>query len=240
MKDIRRVIQRLVRRVFAKGVSVSTPLDPVSAVTVRLPPDFKGAVARLTDWNSVKDARHQRRRASVDVAGAHPLIVDFYVAFQRELERRGMAFYAHEFYRSDERQNELYAKGVTKARGAEGPHNYGCAVDVVHSMRFWDLTPKEWDVIGAIGKEVARKRHVKLTWGGDFRSIYDPAHWELTHWREVKDYHLEHMMDFDEVMEWADFLMIENAIKPSGRDGKLGTRAKLIADNRKIKKLLER
>ena len=41
-------------------------------------------------------------------------------------------------------------------------------------------------MIGGVGKEVARKMGLRVTWGGDFKSLYDPAHWELTDWRTVR------------------------------------------------------
>lgn len=69
-------------------------------------------------------------------------------------------------------------------RPGRSPHQFGMAVDIAHLTRAWDLTAKEWAVIGLIGKEVARKRKIRIVWGGDFKSIYDPAHWELADWKE--------------------------------------------------------
>lgn len=93
--------------------------------------------------------------------------------------------YPFYFVRTHDEQDRLYAKGVTKAKGGESPHNYGCAVDQVHYSRYWDLTKKEWAVIGLIGKEVARRRNIKIVWGGDW-GFYDPAHWELRDWRHYR------------------------------------------------------
>jgi len=112
--------------------------------------------------------------------------VFFYRRFIKEMEARGVAMFATEFNRSNERQRELKAKGVSKAGPGASPHNYGLAVDIVHLTRLWDLTEKEWDLIGTIGKEVARKMNLKVEWGGDW-NFYDPAHWEIRDWREVRD-----------------------------------------------------
>ncbi|QCS37219.1 hypothetical protein [Tortoise microvirus 70] len=59
------------------------------------------------------------------------------------------------------------------------------AVDIVHFGRYWDLSPKEWAVVGLIGKEVARRRNIKIVWGGDWR-FWDPAHWELKDWKALR------------------------------------------------------
>jgi hypothetical protein len=88
--------------------------------------------------------------------------------------------------RDEKRQNDLYEQGRSKAKGGNSPHQFGCAVDIVHATRYWQLSKKEWDIIGSIGKEIARKRHLKLDWGGDW-DFYDPAHWQLKNWRIRKD-----------------------------------------------------
>ena len=59
-------------------------------------------------------------------------------------------------------------------------------MDIVHASRAWNLTKKEWDVLGSIGKEIARKRNLKMEWGGDWK-FYDPAHWQIKDWRDQLD-----------------------------------------------------
>lgn len=90
--------------------------------------------------------------------------------------------YAHNMVRTSAQQQELYVRGVSKAKGFDSPHPNGCAVDIVHSTRAWDLTKSEWSMLGHIGKELAAQNGFKLVWGGDW-SFYDPAHWELANWR---------------------------------------------------------
>jgi hypothetical protein len=66
-------------------------------------------------------------------------------------------------------------------------------VDIIHASRAWNLTKKEWDVLGSIGKEIARKRNLKMEWGGDWDGregrpkFYDPAHWQIKNWRDLLD-----------------------------------------------------
>lgn len=145
----------------------------------------------LTDFDTLKTTAYLKKVHKCSREGTHPLIIDFYKALQKELQKRGYPFYAFYFYRSDALQARLKAQGVTKAGPGQSPHNHGCAVDVVHATRFWDLTRKEWAIIGAIGKEVARRRKIKLVWGGDWK-FYDPAHWELENWREYRWAGAEH------------------------------------------------
>jgi hypothetical protein len=116
----------------------------------------------------------------------HPDIVDFWKAMHKECKARRIPIRAYEFLRTRERQDELHAKGVSNAKAGRSPHQYGCAVDIISATKAWDLSKKQWDVIGSIGKEIARKRKIKITWGGDFQSLWDPAHWEIRDWEKIR------------------------------------------------------
>ena len=102
-------------------------------------------------------------------------------------------------YRSTQKQQQLYKKGrklhngrwrrtgepvVTHAKPGQSAHEYRLAVDVgllKHSNRHWiDDSDERWHTI--IGRVVSK---TKLTWGGGFRSLFDPAHIEDPNWREV-------------------------------------------------------
>ena len=117
--------------------------------------------------------------------GADPLIVEFERKFVKALKAYGIPFFAHEFVRDEARQNEFKERGVSRAAWGQSAHNFGCAVDIIHSTRGWQLSELEWNVIGLIGQETARKMNLKIKWGGDFKSLYDPAHWELEGWENV-------------------------------------------------------
>jgi hypothetical protein len=118
---------------------------------------------------------------------SHPDIQKFTIAFINECGKEGINVRAFEMYRTPERQMELYDQGVSNAISGDSPHQFGCAVDIISTPRAWQLTKKEWAVFGMIGKEIARKKNIPMTWGGDFKSLYDPAHWELTNWREYRE-----------------------------------------------------
>lgn len=131
------------------------------------------------------DYRDQQLRA--DQVGAHPIIREFSRLFIRRMARRfGVPMFAHNMVRDAATQRALYVQGVTKAPAGASPHNFGCAVDIVHSRLAWGLAEQSWTMLGHIGKELAHQNGWKLVWGGDWK-FYDPAHWELADWRELKE-----------------------------------------------------
>lgn len=153
-----------------------------------LPGSHMGAAQSLVAPLVVKSVDYLNRVHKVSRDGSDPDIVDFATAFLRDLQRRSMPFFVHCYVRSNAQQDTLYSQGVTKARAGQSPHNWGMACDIVHFGRFWELTQKEWAVVGEIGKEAARRRNIKITWGGDWK-FYDPAHWELTDWKKRITHH---------------------------------------------------
>lgn len=186
MKHQRRAIQRLLRKWFGKGSEGNrSPKTDKKAFAKRLATNHSEAAYKMADYPSIRTTAYLNKKIKTRTDGSEPEIIEFYNQLIKELEKRGFPFYAHCFYRSPARQARLYAQGVSKAKPGNSAHNWGCAVDVVHFRRHWDLTKKEWSIIGAIGKEVARKRKIKIVWGGDWK-FYDPAHWHLENWRDVR------------------------------------------------------
>lgn len=153
------------------------------AAPASLPGSHQEAAQSLVDPQIVNSIVYRNKLLQEPRHGVHPDMLDFTTAFLQDLARRAIPLFPHSFVRTHEQQNVLFERRVTLARGGESPHNWGMAVDIVHFGRYWNLTNKEWAVIGLIGKEVARRRKIKVTWGGDW-SFYDPAHWELADWKE--------------------------------------------------------
>jgi len=116
--------------------------------------------------------------------GANVDILEFERALLRRFRRLSVPMYAHNMVRTKDEQKALFVRGVSKTPD-KSAHLYGCAVDIVHGTRHWEIPRKAWDLVGHLGKEVAQSLGVKITWGGDFKSIYDPAHWEITGWRDL-------------------------------------------------------
>lgn len=181
MMHAARAIQRLLRRAMRPAVPAAfVSPDPI----IRLPSTHIEAAARLVDRAALESRAFFRRRSSVSDEGVDREFLDFVRALCRELNKRRMPFFAIQFVRSAAEQDQLYKMGRTRAKAGQSPHNFGMAADIVHYDRFWNLTSKEWAVIGLIGKEVARKRNLKVTWGGDW-NFYDPAHWERADWKKL-------------------------------------------------------
>lgn len=152
-----------------------------------LPSDYGEALRGLVNRDMLKSQKWQEQQLRADREGAHPDILEFERCFIRAMAKLGIPMFASEVNRSWLRQDELFALGHSRAKGGQSAHNKGCAVDLVHSVRGWDLDRKSWDLIGHIGKETAKGRGlhiVSLAWGGDW-GFYDPAHWEVKDWRMV-------------------------------------------------------
>lgn len=141
------------------------------------------------------------KASEINFEGVHPEIMDFTKAFLKHTRKRSIPCRAFELTRSMQRQQELYLMGFSNAPAGFSPHQLhdvrqmdgdrikyegrcSMAVDIIHCTKAWNLDRYEWDVLGAIGKEIARKRNIKMSWGGDFKSRYDPAHWELECWED--------------------------------------------------------
>lgn len=178
----------------------------------------QAAAQRLTDWPALKEVSYLNKVVKTSWEGAHPLMVLFYRDLNKELAARGFPFYAHCFLRSAEAQYDAFRRGASKARPGQSPHNYGCAVDIIHAKRGWDIDREQWEVIGAIGKEVARKRGIPVVWGGDFQSLWDPAHWELEYWRDLRTIHDRHGWPLN---TFSDFAETEQLALQAGLTSKL-------------------
>lgn len=144
---------------------------------------YTASAQALVDWGAVKSAPYRNRLLRESWDGVDPDFLDWSQAFLRELQARGLPFFVNDYVRDEAEQDRLFREGRSKARFGKSPHNYGFAADIIHFGRWWDLTPKQWGVVGAIGKEVSRKRSLPIVWGGDWR-FYDPAHWERADWRQ--------------------------------------------------------
>ena len=64
--------------------------------------------------------------------------------------------------------------------------SYGLRTEIIHSVRRYDLTEREWTMIGVIGQEVARKMNLKLDWGGN-ATPYEPYAWYFANWTEYRE-----------------------------------------------------
>lgn len=122
--------------------------------------------------------------------------------FTELARKRGIPLYTHCAFRSEAEQEKAYAGGFSKARYPNSAHNIGEAVDVVHGVYHWSLSKQEWALLHVLGlraldlvnaglpaaDKLVNGRLVQgklsLTWGGHFKGLSDPAHWEVSDYRK--------------------------------------------------------
>lgn len=98
------------------------------------------------------------------------LILKLFVSARKE----GLPICIYETYRSQERQAELFSKGVTKLK-TNGMHHFGIAADLVFlngKNPSWD-SKNNWRRLGALGQTLG------LEWGGSWKSFVDLPHFQL-------------------------------------------------------------
>lgn len=146
------------------------------------------ALQAMRNAGFLKTAKYQEQQGRANRVGAHPLILEFSDKLVKRGAGLGIPLFPHCIVRTRDEQASLYVRGQSMDSPDDGlwPHRFG-AVDIVHGVLGWMDKPKiehAWDIIGHLGKEVALSMDIKITWGGDW-SFYDPAHFELTNWREI-------------------------------------------------------
>lgn len=167
--------------------------DPSKAKRIMPPPPrppvadagYSTAVAGMAHPEFLKSLRYSEMQYRVNELEAHPRILEFKAGLIKRMAAIGVPVYPHCIWRTPDEQLALFERGRTKAMPGESPHNWGCAVDIVHCRYHWDLTRRQWEVIGHIGKEYGKAAGLNVRWGGDWK-YYDPAHWELADWKQVR------------------------------------------------------
>lgn len=118
-------------------------------------------------------------------------------------------------------QNDLYAQGrtkagkiVTNAKGGNSYHNYGLAIDFVtidvHGNPVW-VVNNNWMKVVAIAKSLG------FEWGGDFKTITDNPHFQISGGLSINELksgmrpNIKPLLEVEE-MDWKQEI-IENAKK---------------------------
>lgn len=93
-----------------------------------------------------------------------------------------------EGYRGEDAQNKAKAGGFSKAAFGQSPHNYkpSFAFDAYSYPIDVNDTTRQKPLADAM-KAAAARVQVHITWGGDFKSFKDRPHFELTHWRLLRN-----------------------------------------------------
>lgn len=125
-----------------------------------------------------------------DYKGAPMELRLFVWRYMRALRKRGLPFYVHTCYRPPSEQEALKKQGFSTL--SSGAHQRSCAVDIVSAVDHWEIPDDLWIYVGTLGESIARdtafgegldRKPLKIEWGGRFKSLYDPAHFQLSDWK---------------------------------------------------------
>jgi hypothetical protein len=109
----------------------------------------------------------------------HQRVKPIFERFIKELKKRGFDVYITSSYRTFEKQAELKKLNSKNASPGLSPHNYGMAIDInVRDGLTWlrkASSKEDWEKSGI--PEIARSMGIR--WGGDFRTYYDPIHFDV-------------------------------------------------------------
>ncbi len=182
----------LTLQVYLKGLGYFTHelTSYFGSITKQSVKDFQKANGLVSDgivgkatWAKLLDLI-SKKKSKVEKTGQYqlyPLVERARIAFIEACRLQGEEIKVTEGYRSIERQNELYKQRskVTNAKGGQSFHNWGVAFDVCFTHTGYK---GNWAKIGKIGKALG------LEWGGDFKSIVDKPHFQLTLGYKLKDF----------------------------------------------------
>jgi D-alanyl-D-alanine carboxypeptidase len=105
-------------------------------------------------------------------------------AFIHDIEKEtGWQILITSGYRTDEEQEILKKRDTRNARAGQSKHNFGKAIDINLYQNTWitgkwllkSSSKKHWEDSGVL--KIAKRYNLK--WGGDFKSYYDPVHFEI-------------------------------------------------------------
>ena len=131
-------------------------------------------------WHTVQNFSFGKNRGSLpmiaDLKALHPYFRDKVTELVRRCKAAGIRLAIVESYRTPSKQAEYFAMGpqYTNTGGGKSRHQYGVAVDVVplvNAKAVWN-NRHLWRKIGMIGEQLG------LRWGGRWRVLYDPGHFE--------------------------------------------------------------
>ena len=152
-------------------------------------------------WNN---AYMMKLHARADWNGTDPILFEFARKYYNALRRLNIPMYVHTAYRSPQLQEKLADMGHSTVRS--GPHQRGAALDIVHAHFHWNLDQDFWWFVGEVGERIVRQNNYPIEWGGRFKSLWDPAHWQVKDWRERKPFEASPAMKVEHVPSAAMFM----------------------------------
>lgn len=159
----------------------------------QLPPFDYSNPSRLSFPSHFNSDPYLRQVGRADWRGVSDDLQIFAASLCQVMRRRfSIPLFVHAALRTKAEQDAAFEAGNSKLRWPNAPHCRGAAVDIVHGRFGWFMTKEEWAFIARVGRDVLhhinedrpKERKIDLEWGGDWVSLYDPAHWQLRQWRQ--------------------------------------------------------
>ena len=146
---------------------------------------------RLKAPSFILSEAHIRQGERADWQHCDRRLMRWAAVFVELARMRGVPLYAHCAFRTEAEQAKVNSSGNSRAAFPRSPHNIGEAVDIVHGVYHWNLTRQEWAFLAVLGwraldlvnRDLKKADQLQLTWGGTFKTLWDPAHWEITDYR---------------------------------------------------------
>lgn len=159
--------------------------DPVdTGASWDIPERLRAPVFMMTD-------AYLSQMMRADFQFADQRLMRWAAVFIEMARKRGIPLYVHAATRTEADQAKAVSGGRSRTPYPRSAHNIGEAVDIVHGVYHWTLTKQEWAFLHVLGQraldrvnaDLPKARKLALTWGGDFKGLYDPAHWEISDYR---------------------------------------------------------
>lgn len=196
----KRAVPRWLQRMWREGVitphaqirAEELPGAQASDRFFEMPDDLKfDAPKRLAAPAFFTSRAQLRQWERADWQHVNPLFMRWAALFQEYARKLDIPLYVHSAFRTEEEQEALVARGVSRTHYPRSAHNIGEAVDIVHGVWHWDLTKSEWAFLHLLGVKalerinapLKKSEHLRLDWGGNW-SFYDPAHWQITGYKD--------------------------------------------------------
>lgn len=149
------------------------------------------APERLKSPQWFRTSGHMSQQERADWSHVDPRIRTWAAMVILAAAKRDIPLYVHTALRDEAEQTRVLKAGHSKAKYPRSAHNIGEAVDIVHGIFHWDMSVKEWALVHALGRlcldrfnaQLPKAEKLELTWGGNFKTLYDPAHWEVSDYR---------------------------------------------------------